>query len=174
MHHRNDFFPQSDEGIAFRGLYIIDDKKTLRHYSITDMGVGRSADETIRLVTALKFYDEHGEVCPAGWVPGDATIKPDVEGAKEYFNLMVDDETLEYLEEGFKNLNVSNDITSVEIHFRGTIFFKRSFTGLKKCMGKEQTEETLVKRNFKQTKTQKDSHFWIHFEGCDPIWSGEY
>ena len=124
MHHRNDFFPQSDEGIAFRGLYIIDDKKTLRHYSITDMGVGRSADETIRLVTAFKFYDEHGEVCPAGWVPGDLTIKPDVEGAKEYFNLMVDDETLEYLEEGFKNLNVSNDITSFEIHFRETHFYK--------------------------------------------------
>jgi len=100
---------KSDEGIAFRGLYIIDDKKTLRHYSITDMGVGRSADETIRLVTALKFYDEHGEVCPAGWVPGDLTIKPDVEGAKEYFNLMVDDETLEYLEEGFKNLNASRN-----------------------------------------------------------------
>ena len=80
------------------------------------MGVGRSADETIRLVNALKFHDENGELCPAGWVPGEKTIKPDVEGAKEYFNLMVDDETLEYLEEGFKNLNVRG-CTLMTSHF---------------------------------------------------------
>lgn len=100
---------KTDEGIAFRALYIIDPKKILRHYSVTDFPVGRSVDETLRLVKAFQFTDKHGEVCPAGWNPGDITIKPDVEGAKAFFNTMVDDDTLEYLEAGFKSLNSSKN-----------------------------------------------------------------
>nr|AAU84951.1 thioredoxin peroxidase [Branchiostoma belcheri tsingtauense] len=74
------------EGIAFRGLFIIDDKGTLRQITINDLPVGRSVDETLRLVQAFQFTDKHGEVCPAGWKPGADTIKPDVKNSKEYFS----------------------------------------------------------------------------------------
>jgi len=74
-----------DAGIALRGLFIIDGKGTLRQITVNDLPVGRDVDETLRLVQAFKFTDEHGEVCPAGWRPGSATIKPDKDASKEYF-----------------------------------------------------------------------------------------
>uniref|UniRef100_A0A7N4NSY0 Peroxiredoxin-1 n=1 Tax=Sarcophilus harrisii TaxID=9305 RepID=A0A7N4NSY0_SARHA len=77
---------KADEGISFRGLFIIDDKGILRQITINDLPVGRSVDETLRLVQAFQFTDKHGEVCPAGWKPGSDTIKPDVRGSKEYFS----------------------------------------------------------------------------------------
>ncbi|XP_038316952.1 peroxiredoxin-1-like [Canis lupus familiaris] len=75
-----------DEGISFRGLFIIDDKGILRQITVNDLPVGRSVDETLRLVQAFQFTDKHGEVCPAGWKPGSDTIKPDVQKSKEYFS----------------------------------------------------------------------------------------
>ena len=63
--------------------------------------------QVLRLVQAFQFTDDNGEVCPASWKPGDASIKPDVEGSKEYFDSVVDDETLEYLDAGFKKLQVT-------------------------------------------------------------------
>jgi len=77
---------KEDEGIAYRGLYIIDDKGILRQITINDLPVGRSVDETLRLVQAFQFTDEHGEVCPAGWKPGSSTMKPDPKGSLDYFN----------------------------------------------------------------------------------------
>ncbi|KAI8981850.1 thioredoxin-like protein [Mycotypha africana] len=74
-----------DAGVALRGLFIIDPKGIVRQITINDLPVGRSVDETLRLIEAFKFTDEHGEVCPAGWTPGSKTIKPDVEKSKEYF-----------------------------------------------------------------------------------------
>ncbi|XP_069126507.1 peroxiredoxin-like [Argopecten irradians] len=76
---------KEDEGISFRALYIIDGKGNLRQITMNDLPVGRSVDETLRLVQAFKFTDEHGEVCPAGWKPGKDTIKPDVKGKMAYF-----------------------------------------------------------------------------------------
>lgn len=76
---------KEDDGIAFRGLFIIDDKGILRQITINDLPVGRSVDEILRLVQAFQFTDEHGEVCPAGWTPGKDTIKPTVKDSKEYF-----------------------------------------------------------------------------------------
>lgn len=76
---------QEDAGIAFRGLFIIDPKQNLRQITINDLPVGRSVDETLRLVQAFQFTDKHGEVCPAGWKPGQKTIKPTVGDSKEYF-----------------------------------------------------------------------------------------
>ncbi|KAK2543368.1 Prdx1 [Columba livia] len=67
------------------GLFIIDEKGILRQITINDLPVGRSVDETLRLVQAFQFTDKHGEVCPAGWKPGSDTIKPDVQKSKEYF-----------------------------------------------------------------------------------------
>ncbi|XP_076462242.1 peroxiredoxin-like isoform X2 [Babylonia areolata] len=77
---------KEDEGIAFRGLFIIDDKGNLRQITINDLPVGRSVDETLRLVQAFQFTDAHGEVCPAGWKPGKDTIKPNVKDSKAYFS----------------------------------------------------------------------------------------
>merc|ERR1711875_163453 len=76
---------KEDEGLAFRGLFIIDGNGTLRQITINDLPVGRDVDETLRLVQAFQFTDKHGEVCPAGWKPGKATMKPDPKGSQEYF-----------------------------------------------------------------------------------------
>ncbi len=72
-------------GAALRGLFIIDDKGVIRSFTINDAPVGRSVDETLRLIKAFQYADQHGEVCPANWKPGDNTIKPDQEQKKEYF-----------------------------------------------------------------------------------------
>lgn len=76
---------KEEDGIAYRGLFIIDDKGLVRQITINDLPVGRSVDETLRLVQAFQFTDKHGEVCPAGWKPGSDTIKPDVKQSKEFF-----------------------------------------------------------------------------------------
>lgn len=74
-----------ETGVPFRGLFIIDGLGNLRQMTINDLPVGRSVDETLRLVQAFQFTDEFGEVCPSGWTPGKKTIKPDVVGKQEYF-----------------------------------------------------------------------------------------
>ncbi|KAL5017068.1 hypothetical protein ScPMuIL_006657 [Solemya velum] len=76
---------KEDEGIAFRGLFIIDSKGNLRQITVNDLPVGRSVDETLRLVQAFQFTDKHGEVCPAGWKPGADTMKPDPKGSQSFF-----------------------------------------------------------------------------------------
>ena len=75
-----------DEGVALRGLFVIDPKGIVRQITINDLPVGRSVDETLRLVKAFQFTDEHGEVCPADWNPGQESMKPDPKGSKEYFS----------------------------------------------------------------------------------------
>jgi len=74
-----------DEGHTLRGLFIIDDKGILRQITMNDLPVGRSVDETLRLVQAFQYTDKHGEVCPANWTPGADTLKPDPSGKLEYF-----------------------------------------------------------------------------------------
>lgn len=74
-----------EEGISFRGLFIIDPKGVLRQITINDLPVGRSVEETLRLVQAFQYTDVHGEVCPANWKPGQKTIKPTVEKSKDFF-----------------------------------------------------------------------------------------
>jgi len=76
---------KEDEGNAFRGLFLIDPKGNLRQITINDMPLGRSVDETLRLVQACQFTDKHGEVCPVNWKPGQATIKPTPQDSKAYF-----------------------------------------------------------------------------------------
>lgn len=73
------------KGLPLRGLFIIDGNGVLRQITINDFPVGRSVEETVRLLQAFQFVDKHGEVCPAGWKPGNPTIKPDTEKSKEYF-----------------------------------------------------------------------------------------
>ncbi|KAK3216798.1 hypothetical protein GRF29_1g991950 [Pseudopithomyces chartarum] len=73
-----------EEGIALRGLFIIDPNGVVRQITINDLPVGRSVDETLRLIDAFQFTDKYGEVCPANWNPGDKTIKATPEGNKEF------------------------------------------------------------------------------------------
>ncbi|OZJ04843.1 Peroxiredoxin [Bifiguratus adelaidae] len=72
-----------EAGVALRGLFIIDPKGIIRQITINDLPVGRSVDETLRLIEAFQFTDEHGEVCPANWTKGGKTI--DTKNSKKYF-----------------------------------------------------------------------------------------
>ncbi len=74
-----------DGGIALRGLFLIDKNGIVRHITINDLPLGRSVDEAVRVLDALQFFEKNGEVCPADWKPGKATIKPGVKESKEYF-----------------------------------------------------------------------------------------
>ncbi|XP_060086018.1 peroxiredoxin-like [Ylistrum balloti] len=74
-----------DDGMALRGLFLIDPEGIVRQITINDLPVGRSVDETIRLIQAFQFVEKHGEVCPANWIPDGATIKPNPVESKEYF-----------------------------------------------------------------------------------------
>ena len=65
-----------DGAISFRGTFIIDKKGNLRHSSVNDLPIGRSPEETLRLVQAVAHVDEHGEVCPANWSPGKKAMDP--------------------------------------------------------------------------------------------------
>jgi len=74
------------EGVAeaYRGLFLIDKEGTVRHQLVNDMPLGRSIDEVIRLIDALQFSEEHGEVCPAGWQKGDKAMKETQESVADY------------------------------------------------------------------------------------------
>jgi peroxiredoxin (alkyl hydroperoxide reductase subunit C) len=74
-----------EDGIAARGVFVIDEKGILQSYTVNNLGVGRNVSEIIRLINGFKFVAEHGEVCPANWNPGDDTMKPDPEGSQDYF-----------------------------------------------------------------------------------------
>ncbi|KAG5360400.1 Peroxiredoxin TSA1 [Yarrowia sp. B02] len=74
-----------EAGVALRGIFIIDPKGVVRQITINDLPVGRSVEETLRLIDAFQFTEKHGEVCPANWQKGADTIKADPVNAKEYF-----------------------------------------------------------------------------------------
>jgi peroxiredoxin (alkyl hydroperoxide reductase subunit C) len=69
---------------AYRGLFLIDKNGIVRHQLVNDMPLGRSVDETLRMVDALQFYEENGEVCPADWRKGDKAIKETQESIANY------------------------------------------------------------------------------------------
>ncbi len=71
-------------GVAFRGAFIIDPAGTVRAQLVNDLPLGRNIDELIRLVEALQFTDEHGEVCPAGWNKGDKGMNASPQGVAAY------------------------------------------------------------------------------------------
>ncbi|KAF2757467.1 thioredoxin-like protein [Pseudovirgaria hyperparasitica] len=80
-----------EEGIALRGIFLIDPKGIVRQITINDLPVGRSVDETLRLIDAFQFTDKYGEVCPANWNPGAATFKATIAGKKEYLDKLYAD-----------------------------------------------------------------------------------
>lgn len=75
-----------NEGIAYRGLFIIDKNGVVRHQVVNDLPLGRNVDEVLRMLDALVFFEENGEVCPANWQKGRKSMKPTNEGLEVYFN----------------------------------------------------------------------------------------
>jgi len=75
---------ESAGGVAFRGAFLIDPEGTVRAQLVNDLPLGRNIDELIRLVEALQFTDEHGEVCPAGWNKGDKGMNASPAGVADY------------------------------------------------------------------------------------------
>jgi peroxiredoxin (alkyl hydroperoxide reductase subunit C) len=73
-----------NDAVAFRGTFLIDQDGVVRHQVVNDLPLGRNVDEAIRMVEALKFHQENGEVCPAGWNKGKAGMKPTAEGVASY------------------------------------------------------------------------------------------
>ena len=73
------------EGIAYRGLFLIDKSGIVRHQVVNDLPLGRSVTEALRMLDALLYFEQHGEVCPANWNQGAKTFKPSNEGLEEYF-----------------------------------------------------------------------------------------
>ncbi|ORY44493.1 2-cys peroxiredoxin [Rhizoclosmatium globosum] len=74
-----------DVGLALRGTFIIDPKGIVRQITINDLDVGRSVDETLRLIEAFQYHEKHGEVCPMGWTKGSKGMIADPLKSKEYF-----------------------------------------------------------------------------------------
>ena len=74
-----------DEGIALRGLFIIDPEGNVAYEVVHDLGIGRNVDEVRRVLTAIQTTRETGEVCPINWTPGDETMKPDPKGSLDWF-----------------------------------------------------------------------------------------
>jgi peroxiredoxin 2/4 len=72
--------------IAFRGLYLIDKDGIVRHQLINDLPLGRNVDEAMRMVDALQFFEENGEVCPANWTKGSTGMKEDHKAVAEYLS----------------------------------------------------------------------------------------
>ena len=73
-----------EKGVAFRGSFLIDRAGIVRHQVVNDLPLGRDIDEMLRIVDALQFTEEHGEVCPAGWSKGKAGMKASTEGVAQY------------------------------------------------------------------------------------------
>lgn len=75
-----------DMGIALRGLYLIDREGVVRHQVVNDLPLGRNVDESLRMIDALQFTEEHGDVCPANWNKGDDAMEPTAEGVAKYLS----------------------------------------------------------------------------------------
>ncbi len=73
-----------NDAVAFRGTFMIDGRGVVRHQIVNDLPLGRNVDEAIRMVDALNFHEENGEVCPAGWNRGDEGMKANAEGVAKY------------------------------------------------------------------------------------------
>lgn len=81
-----DYDVEAPFGVAFRGSFLIDKAGVVRHQVVNDLPLGRNIDEMLRMVDALQFHEEHGEVCPAGWKKGDAGMNANPAGVAEYLS----------------------------------------------------------------------------------------
>jgi peroxiredoxin (alkyl hydroperoxide reductase subunit C) len=74
------------DGIALRGLFLIDKEGVVRHQLVNDLSLGRDVNEAIRILDALQFTEQYGDVCPANWKPGEEAMKPTAEGVAAYLS----------------------------------------------------------------------------------------
>jgi peroxiredoxin (alkyl hydroperoxide reductase subunit C) len=77
---------KEDDGIAYRGLFLIDKQGIIRHQLVNDLPIGRSVEEVLRTLDALIYHEKHGEVCPANWKTGSKSMEPNAEGLVRYFS----------------------------------------------------------------------------------------
>ncbi len=75
---------EHDDGVALRASFLIDKAGVVQHQVVNNLPLGRDVDDMVRLVEALQFTEEHGEVCPAGWRPGQKGMKADAQGVADY------------------------------------------------------------------------------------------
>jgi peroxiredoxin 2/4 len=75
---------EADGGVAYRGSFLIDRAGTVRHQVVNDLPLGRNIDEMLRMVDALQFNEQHGEVCPAGWSKGKVGMNASPDGVAKY------------------------------------------------------------------------------------------
>lgn len=75
-----------DDGVALRGLFLIDRGGMVRHAVLNDLALGRSVDEALRMLDALRFHEERGHVCPANWKNGEKGLKPTTDGLVDYLS----------------------------------------------------------------------------------------
>lgn len=75
-----------EAGVALRASFLIDREGVVQHQVVNNLPLGRNVDEMLRLVDALQFTEEHGEVCPAGWQKGDTGMKPDAGGVADFLS----------------------------------------------------------------------------------------
>lgn len=79
-----DFDVLSDDGVAYRGLFLIDKQGVVRHQLVNDLPLGRDVDEALRVVDALAHVEKHGEVCPANWSKGKDAMKATKDSVSQY------------------------------------------------------------------------------------------
>ena len=79
-----------EEGVALRASFLIDKNGVVRHQIVNDLPLGRNIDEMLRMVDALQFHEEHGEVCPAQWEKGKEGMKDNPEGVAKYLKQNAD------------------------------------------------------------------------------------
>ena len=74
------------DGVALRASFLIDKEGVVQHQVVNNLPLGRNVDEMLRMVDALQFTEEHGEVCPAGWQKGEEGMTPTAEGVADYLS----------------------------------------------------------------------------------------
>lgn len=86
FHNEDDELETTGEMIAYRGLFLIDKNGVVRHQLVNDLPLGRNVDEALRMVDALQFFEENGEVCPANWAPGKKAMSATHDGVADYLS----------------------------------------------------------------------------------------
>ena len=84
MTHDDELETSIGGGVTMRGSFLIDEDGTVRHAVLNDLPLGRNIDEMLRMVDALAFQTEHGDVCPAGWKTGDTAMTASDDGMRKY------------------------------------------------------------------------------------------
>ena len=78
------------DGVALRASFLIDKEGMVQHQVVNNLPIGRNVDEMVRVIDALQFSEQYGEVCPAGWNKGETGMKPTAEGVAEYLSKNVE------------------------------------------------------------------------------------